>query len=38
VVEAATRSLREPNPAQLAELITRVVNQRIADGQLDSAP
>ena len=38
VVEAATRSLREANPTQLAELITRVVNQRIAEGQLYSAP
>lgn len=38
VVEASTRSLREATPTQLAELITRVVNQRIADGQLDAAP
>ena len=38
VVEAATRSLREANPTQLAELINRVVNRRIAEGQLDTAP
>lgn len=38
VVEAATRSLREANPTQLAELINRVVNRRIAESQLDTAP
>lgn len=37
-VEAASRSLRQTTPAQLSELIDRIVRDRIDDGQLDEAP
>ena len=37
-VEATTRSLRQVRAEDLQETITRVVNERIADGQLDNAP
>ncbi|ACB75805.1 HD family phosphohydrolase [Opitutus terrae] len=37
-VEAASRSLRQTTPAQLSELIDRIVGERIEDGQLDEAP
>lgn len=37
-VEAATRSLRQAGPEQLSELINRIIDDRIADGQLDEAP
>lgn len=37
-VEAATRSLRSATAGQLSALIDRIVADRIADGQLDSAP
>jgi putative nucleotidyltransferase with HDIG domain len=37
-VEAASRSLRQTTPAQLSELIDRIVSERIEDGQLDESP
>ncbi|MDR1279264.1 MAG: HDIG domain-containing protein, partial [Opitutaceae bacterium] len=37
-IEAASRSLRRVTPQHLGELIEQVVNDRIADGQLDDAP
>lgn len=37
-VEAASRCLRQTTPAQLSELIDRIVHERIEDGQLDDAP
>lgn len=37
-VEAASRSLRQATPAQLGELIDRLVRDRIDDGQLEEAP
>lgn len=37
-VEASSRSLRQASPAQLTELIERVISERIEDGQLDEAP
>jgi cyclic-di-AMP phosphodiesterase PgpH len=37
-VEAASRSLRQTTPAQLSELIDRIVRDRIDDGQLEEAP
>ena len=37
-VEAASRSLRTATPEAIRELIDRVVQTRIADGQLDAAP
>lgn len=37
-VEATTRSLRQIGPEQLQELINRVVEERITEGQLDEAP
>ena len=37
-VEAASRSLRQTTPAQLSELIDRIVRDRIEDGQLEEAP
>ena len=37
-VEAASRSLRQTTPAQLSELIDRIIRDRIDDGQLDEAP
>ena len=37
-LEAASRSLRQATPEALHDLIARIVNERIADGQLDEAP
>ncbi|HUR60477.1 MAG TPA: HDIG domain-containing protein [Opitutaceae bacterium] len=37
-VEASTRSLRQIGPEELHELVNRVVDERIAEGQLDEAP
>ncbi|AHF91585.1 phosphohydrolase [Opitutaceae bacterium TAV5] len=37
-IEAASRSLRRVTPQHLGELIEQIVNDRIADGQLDDAP
>jgi putative nucleotidyltransferase with HDIG domain len=37
-VEATSRSLRQTDADQLTELINRIVNERIADGQLDESP
>ncbi len=37
-VEAATRSMREAGPEQLQELIDRIVDERITEGELDEAP
>jgi cyclic-di-AMP phosphodiesterase PgpH len=37
-VEATTRSLRQIGPEQLHEVIHRIIDERIADGQLDEAP
>ena len=37
-VEAASRSLRTATPEALRELIDRIIQERIADGQLDTAP
>ncbi len=37
-IEAASRSLRTATPETLRDLINRIVNDRIADSQLDEAP
>ena len=37
-IEAATRSLRATTGVQLTQLIERIVQERIAEGQLDHAP
>jgi len=37
-VEAASRSLRSATPAQLGQIIDRVIGERVADGQLSEAP
>ena len=37
-VEATARSLRSPTPEELQQTVNRIVSERIADGQLDSAP
>lgn len=37
-VEATSRSLRQVGPEQLHEIINRIIDERIADGQLDDAP
>jgi putative nucleotidyltransferase with HDIG domain len=37
-VEAASRSLRSTTPEQLDQIISRIIADRIADGQLDEAP
>ncbi|MEN9812437.1 MAG: hypothetical protein RL479_1123 [Verrucomicrobiota bacterium] len=37
-VEAAARSLRQPGPEDLQQVIQRVVAERVGDGQLDEAP
>jgi len=34
-VEAATRSLKEPTPSNIQELVHKVVNNKFIDGQLD---
>lgn len=38
VVEATSRSLRQVEPGQLQELINRVIDERIAEGELNEAP
>lgn len=37
-IEAATRSLRTVTPKNLTELLDRLFQERLADGQLDEAP
>jgi hypothetical protein len=37
-VESASRSLERPNPARIEDLVHGIVNDRIADHQLDEAP
>ena len=37
-VESATRSLQEPTPERVRDLIENLVDQKIQDGQLDEAP
>lgn len=37
-VEAASRSLRQVTAEELQQIITRIVGERIADGQLDESP
>ena len=37
-VEATSRSLRQVEPGQLQELINRIIDERIAEGELDEAP
>jgi putative nucleotidyltransferase with HDIG domain len=34
-VEAASRSLREPTPANVADLVHKIINNKFIDGQLD---
>lgn len=34
-VEAATRSLKEPNPTKIEDLVHKVINNKFIDGQLD---
>lgn len=34
-VEAATRSLDEPNPKKIEELVRKIINNKFIDGQLD---
>jgi putative nucleotidyltransferase with HDIG domain len=34
-VEAATRALKEPNPAKIEEVVHKVINNKFIDGQLD---
>ena len=36
-VEAASRSLDKPTPAGIAELVDRIANSKIADGQFDNS-
>ncbi len=35
-VEAAVRSLRDPTPAKIEELVHKIINNKFIDGQLDS--
>lgn len=37
-VEAAARALQDPTPPKIEELVNRLVDSRIADGQLDESP
>ncbi len=37
-VESATRSLQDPTPERVRDLIENLVDQKIQDGQLDEAP
>jgi putative nucleotidyltransferase with HDIG domain len=37
-VESATRVLQDPTPARIRELVERLINQKIAEGQLDQSP
>jgi len=34
-VEAATRTLSEPNPTKIQELVHKIINNKFIDGQLD---
>ncbi len=34
-VEAATRTLKEPNPANIEEMVHKIINNKFIDGQLD---
>ncbi len=34
-VEAATRTLKEPNPANIEEIVHKVINNKFIDGQID---
>ena len=35
MVESASRSLEKPTPQKIEQLVTELIEQRIADGQLD---
>jgi cyclic-di-AMP phosphodiesterase PgpH len=37
-VESAARVLSDPSPARIREMVDRLVNQKIAEGQLDQSP
>lgn len=37
-VESAARVLTDPTPAKIREMVNRLVNQKIAEGQLDQSP
>jgi putative nucleotidyltransferase with HDIG domain len=37
-VESATRTLQDPTPARIRELVDRLVAQKITEGQLDQSP
>lgn len=34
-VEAATRAVRDPNPAKIEEMVHKIINNKFIDGQLD---
>jgi membrane-associated HD superfamily phosphohydrolase len=34
-VEAAARTLKEPSPAKIEELVHKIINNKFIDGQLD---
>jgi len=37
-VEAAARSLAEPTPSRIRGVVTRILDARVEDGQLDESP
>jgi hypothetical protein len=37
-VEAAARSLTEPTPSRIRGVVTRILDARVEDGQLDESP
>ena len=37
-VEAAARSLTEPTPSRIRGVVTRILDARLEDGQLDESP
>src|SRR5690625_1539979 len=37
-VEAAVRSLKEPSPGKIEEIIEAIINSKLTDGQLDYTP
>ncbi len=37
-VEGASRALEEPTPSRIRGLVTRIISERVADGQLDECP
>ena len=37
-IEAATRALKTPSPAEVQDRVHQVIDERIADGQLDDSP